>query len=68
MVSKKLLTLSDDDGSYLALMTCITLKFKLDGRRCAIQYFQPEWDDWINLDDDDELPASMSKVRITLQR
>lgn len=43
------------------------MTFNLGGKRFAIQYFHSEWDDWLNLDDDEELPANKSKLMVILQ-
>lgn len=64
---KRAITLPDDDCSYTDLTTCITLKFNLGGRGFAIQYFHSECNDWLNLDDDEKLPANKSKLKVILQ-
>ena len=60
--SKKQVALQDDD-TIDDLRTNISAKLKINSLD-SLQVFNKEFDDWLDLEEDDDLPATLSRIKV----
>ena len=65
-LSKKIIALEEEGCSKQKICDQVGTAFNVEGASIlAIQYFDQEWDDW--LDVEDEVPPTKSKLQVVIQ-